>query len=49
MGNRGDRFEAGPDISFETRGHLRFYVRTPGENDFLLATLDDRMRSRATR
>ena len=29
-----------PDgVSFETSGHLRFAVRTPGENDLLLATL----------
>jgi threonine-phosphate decarboxylase len=29
--------------SFETRGHVRFCVRTPGENDLLLATLTDVM------
>ena len=39
----------GPDIAFETRGHLRFCVRTPGENDLMLATLDDLMRSRPGR
>jgi threonine-phosphate decarboxylase len=31
----------GPDGSFETRGHVRLCVRTPGENDLLLATLQD--------
>lgn len=31
----------GPDGSFETRGHLRFCVRTPGENDLLVATLHE--------
>ncbi|WP_435010872.1 pyridoxal phosphate-dependent aminotransferase [Tundrisphaera lichenicola] len=30
---------SGPDRRFETRGHLRFCVRTPSENDRLLATL----------
>ena len=35
-----------PDnVSFETSGHLRFCVRTPGENDLLLATLADVMNS----
>ena len=29
----------GPGLAIETRGHLRFCVRTPGENDLLLATL----------
>jgi threonine-phosphate decarboxylase len=29
----------GPDRRFETGGHLRFCVRTPAENDQLLATL----------
>lgn len=28
-----------PGLAFETRGHLRFCVRTPDENDLLLATL----------
>jgi threonine-phosphate decarboxylase len=35
----------GPGVSFPTRGHLRFTVRTPGENDLLLATLAEVMRS----
>jgi len=35
----------GPGLSFETRGHLRFCVRTPGENDLLLTTLADLMTS----
>ncbi|MBY0395096.1 MAG: aminotransferase class I/II-fold pyridoxal phosphate-dependent enzyme [Thermoleophilia bacterium] len=35
----------GPDGSFETNGHLRFCIRTPGENDLLLATLLDVMKS----
>ena len=36
----------GPDgVSFETNGHVRFCVRTPGENDLLLATLTDVMNS----
>ena len=34
----------GPGLSFETRGHLRFCLRTPGENDLLLATLAEVMR-----
>jgi threonine-phosphate decarboxylase len=34
----------GLGLSFETRGHIRFCVRTPGENDLLLATLDDVLR-----
>ena len=34
----------GPGMSFETRGHLRFCVRTPGENDLLLTTLAEVMR-----
>ena len=33
----------GPGIAFETRGHLRFCVRNPAENDLLLATLADIM------
>ncbi|GAC1465609.1 MAG: threonine-phosphate decarboxylase CobD [Isosphaeraceae bacterium] len=36
----------GPDIEFETNGHLRFCVRTPGENDLLLSVLNDVMRSK---
>lgn len=35
----------GPGCSFETRGHLRFCVRTPGENDMLLTALEDVMTS----
>ncbi len=35
----------GPGLSFETRGHLRFCLRTPGENDLLLATLAEVMGS----
>ncbi len=38
----------GPGISFETRGHLRFCVRTPGENDLMMSTLAEVMRSRPT-
>jgi threonine-phosphate decarboxylase len=38
----------GPGLSFETRGHLRICVRTPGENDLLLDTLDAVMRSDPT-
>ena len=39
----------GPDgLSFETNGHVRFCVRTPGENDLLLTTLHEVMRSRPT-
>src|SRR5262249_40102870 len=29
----------GPGQAIETRGHLRFCLRTPGENDLLLSTL----------
>ena len=36
----------GPGLAFETRGHLRFCVRNPDENDLLLATLADIMTSR---
>lgn len=37
----------GPDgLSFKTNGHLRFCVRTPGENDLLIATLTEVMNSR---
>jgi threonine-phosphate decarboxylase len=32
-------------VSFETSGHLRFCIRTPGENDLLMATLSDVMES----
>lgn len=35
----------GPGLALETRGHLRFCFRTPGENDLLLNTLDELMRS----
>ncbi len=36
----------GPDgLAFETKGHVRFCVRTPGENDLLVATLHEVMRS----
>jgi threonine-phosphate decarboxylase len=35
----------GPDVSYETRGHLRFCIRTPGDNDLLLSTLADVMSS----
>jgi threonine-phosphate decarboxylase len=35
----------GPGLSFETRGHLRICVRTRPENDLLLGTLEDVMRS----
>ena len=36
----------GPDnLAFKTRGHIRFCVRTPGENDLLVATLHEVMRS----
>jgi threonine-phosphate decarboxylase len=35
----------GPGLSIETRGHLRFCVRTPGENDLLLNALAELMRS----
>ena len=39
----------GPDgLAFETNGHVRFCVRTPGENDLLVATLHDVMRSAPT-
>lgn len=35
-----------PDgVSFETNGHIRVCVRTPGENDLLLTTLTDVMSS----
>lgn len=34
-------------LAFETRGHVRFCVRTSGENDMLVATLNEVMRSRA--
>ncbi len=33
----------GPGVSFETKGHVRFCLRTPGENDLLLATLREVM------
>lgn len=37
----------GPDgLAFETNGHVRFCVRTPGENDLLLTTLHEVMRTR---
>lgn len=32
-------------LAFESNGHVRFCVRTPGENDLLLAALNDVMRS----
>lgn len=35
----------GPDQAFPTRGHLRFCVRTPAQNDLLLSTLTEVMRS----
>lgn len=35
----------GPGLAFETRGHVRFCVRTPGENDMLMAALNDLMRT----
>jgi len=35
----------GPGMAFETRGHVRFCVRTPGENDMLMAALNDLMRT----
>jgi threonine-phosphate decarboxylase len=34
----------GPGLSFEARGHVRFCVRTPDENDLLLNTLDELLR-----
>jgi threonine-phosphate decarboxylase len=37
----------GPDQLIATQGHLRFAVRTPQENDKLLATLTDILASRA--
>jgi threonine-phosphate decarboxylase len=36
----------GPDQSIRTNGHLRFCIRTPAQNDLLLATLADLMPSR---
>jgi len=37
----------GPDsLSFKTNGHLRFCVRTPGENDLLITALHEVMTSR---
>ena len=37
----------GPDsLSFKTSGHLRFCVRTPGENDLLIAALHEVMTAR---
>lgn len=38
----------GPDQAFETRGHLRFCVRTPSENDLLLERLGRILNSRPT-
>jgi threonine-phosphate decarboxylase len=35
----------GPGLAFETRGHVRFCVRTPGENDMLMGALNDLMRT----
>ena len=35
----------GPGLSIETRGHLRFSLRTPGENDLLLNTLTELLES----
>ena len=35
----------GPDLEFEARGHLRFCVRTPEENDRLLESLNEVMTS----
>jgi threonine-phosphate decarboxylase len=36
----------GPDVEVETRGHLRFCIRTPSQNDLLLSTLADVLASR---
>ncbi len=36
----------GPERSIRTNGHLRFCVRTPSQNDFLLSTLADLLSSR---
>jgi threonine-phosphate decarboxylase len=35
----------GPDQAIPTRGHLRFCIRTPAQNDLLLSTLTEVMSS----
>ena len=38
----------GPDVEFTTQGHLRFCIRTPSENDDLVATLTRLLAHRPT-